>query len=1748
MKKKVLALVLCLAMVLSLVPAMSFAASAEESEPVKYIERTWNGTKVVEIERNCAEYVVADANTAEFEDGKWYVVNSDVTNNNSITVSGTANLILADGCTFKASNGIDVERNSALNIYGQCDGSGALTAVGTSESAAISTLRAVLNIHGGTVNATGGWRGAGIGGGYECGGGTVNVYGGTVNAKGGQYGAGIGGGYYGDGCAVNIYGGTVTATGVDDAAGIGGGYRGNGGTVNVYGGDMIAISGGRGRAIGAGSEGDYDGNVYAADKLIIKAGDTAPGTIKSLEDCVQHKYKYVSITSPRIQYIERTWNGEKVAATENERVDYIFVDENTEIFEDGKWYVVKGELVNSNRIEVDGTANLILTDECDFTLSNGIHVSLYSTLNIYGQADGDGTLTAYANSGNAAIGGYIHYDGGTVNVHGGIINATGGEDAAGIGGGEIGSGATVNVYGGTVTATGGANAAGIGGGREGHGATVNIYCGEVTATGGQFGAGIGGGDEGDGGTVTVYEGVVTAVGGTNAAGIGGGYYANGGTVELHGGDVTAISGGDGRAIGAGYGGSADGTFTAESRLIIKAGDSAPDTVMSLQEYEQYGYKYVNIAPPTFRYISRAWKHNQVVATENRCTDFVILDENTEVFEDGKWYIASGNVVNENRIEVNGKANLILCDGCSLTLNSGIHVLMDRNGCNTLNIYAQSEGTGTLSAAGAQNNAAIGGDYSRHTGGGVINIHGGIINAVGGGEAAGIGGATFHDCGDVTVYDGTITATGGQRGAGIGGGLIGAGSPLFTVYGGTVTAIGGENAAGIGGGHKCNNGGTLNILGGVVTAIGGEHSRAVGAGADYEGEEVGVATVGAGLTLKGGENERDVFVMAAIGAEKYIHVDAFEPVVPVKYIDRSWDGSKVVEIEKECTDYIPVNEFTTKFDRDNWYVVTGEVNNLNRIETTGTVNLILADGCNFTVNKGIGVSSWLHIYDQAEGTGKLNAYGYNNGNAIGGTDDYGGTIYIHGGNVTAAGSAEAAGIGGVYRSKGCHVDIFGGTVTATGGQYGAGIGGGYLGNGSVCSVYGGTVTAIGGAEAPGIGGGCAGNGGFFDIYGGTVTVTGGYKSPGIGGSADWRSRGCDVHIYGGDMTVIGGGDREAIYGTITLHNDVKFGAGADKDNIMVRGDNSNVVDAMSQKYFVTPYSWHIHDFADDYSDNGDGTHSRKCKGCDETVDTAEHILNPATCTEPKTCSVCGATVGSPIGHTYVPGVMISEATCTKAAIYHAECSQCGETSDTFEVGNPKGHIWRNATCTEYAKCSVCGEKKTPYVEPLGHDYRPMTKVCDDPLTYTALCVRCGETTDNYRIPEKEFDYTDTVTYQSIAKGDILRGGTKIVATSGWGDGEMTVIIDGRTVAKVPSGQEWTLPQCVKCVDYDTAIIPVRLTIRFETVCEYTLATCESPKTCVYCGHTVGSALGHTFENGVCTECGFAQFKFNSASLVLSGELVMDINCTVGDIEAVKDGYMEMTVGSTSTQKVYLSDAAHNADGTYSFPCYLNVLQMADDITLSFHYGDTVVGPYTKSVAQYLNNIKSKYGDNAELVALAEAIADYGHFAQPALQEANGFEDGKYQTMNRISNAAFTLPDAADLASYQATKNGSITQITGVSRALALDHGTDILLYFNCADGYTPDIAVTDKDGNAVACPLTKDESGRYVLTIPNISAHRLGDFYTVSFDNGAMTIDICALSYAYSVLNSSASSTNQKNAVAALYAYYQAAIAYQAAHE
>lgn len=232
--------------------------------------------------------LVTESDTA-WDDG-WYVAQDSITIHSRVTVSGDVRLILADGCELTIDGGIQVAHPNSLTIYGQSEGNGELTATAlpTDYNAGIggtvysSTGNIVIN--GGTVTATGGEQGAGIGDGMADENmpvkvASITITGGTVTAKGGDQGkdrqsaAGIGGGAKTPGGKITISGGTVTANGADGASGIGhGGLGATGGEITISGGTVTATGGSGNPGISCQDAPENDRPIGEAGWILISGG------------------------------------------------------------------------------------------------------------------------------------------------------------------------------------------------------------------------------------------------------------------------------------------------------------------------------------------------------------------------------------------------------------------------------------------------------------------------------------------------------------------------------------------------------------------------------------------------------------------------------------------------------------------------------------------------------------------------------------------------------------------------------------------------------------------------------------------------------------------------------------------------------------------------------------------------------------------------------------------------------------------------------------------------------------------------------------------------------------------------------------------------------------------------------------------------------------------------------------------------------------------------------------------------------------------------------------------------------------------------------------------------------------------------------------------------------------------------------------------------------------------------------------
>ena len=193
----------------------------------------------------------------------------------AITTSGEGNVnIELDGTNTVQSGyghaGVEKKGDGTLTITDE-NKDGSLTATGGTWGAGIGggsgRSGSNITIEGGKVEANGGFDGAGIGGGFEGSGSNITISDGKVTATGGGAGAGIGGGCDGSGSGITIEGGEVTAQGDLSGAGIGGGLNGTGSDVTISGDAQVKVQGGaadiywhKGAAIGNGGTRTTEGN------------------------------------------------------------------------------------------------------------------------------------------------------------------------------------------------------------------------------------------------------------------------------------------------------------------------------------------------------------------------------------------------------------------------------------------------------------------------------------------------------------------------------------------------------------------------------------------------------------------------------------------------------------------------------------------------------------------------------------------------------------------------------------------------------------------------------------------------------------------------------------------------------------------------------------------------------------------------------------------------------------------------------------------------------------------------------------------------------------------------------------------------------------------------------------------------------------------------------------------------------------------------------------------------------------------------------------------------------------------------------------------------------------------------------------------------------------------------------------------------------------------------------------------------
>lgn len=190
------------------------------------------------------------------------------------------------------------------------------------------------------------------------------------------------------------------------------------------------------------------------------------------------------------------------------------------------------------------------------------------------------------------------------------------------------------------------------------------------------------------------------------------------------------------------------------------------------------------------------------------------------------------------------------------------------------------------------------------------------------------------------------------------------------------------------------------------------------------------------------------------------------------------------------------------------------------------------------------------------------------------------------------------------------------------------------------------------------------------------------------------------------------------------------------------------------------------------------------------------------------------------HAFGEWTVTKVATCTEAGAQERVCS-CGEkqTQAIAATGHSFGNwvVTKVATCTETGeqeRICACGEKQTQAIAMKEHDFTAVK------ITNAASCTEEGEQEYTCSCGKKQIQKLPKIDHHYESK---------------------------TTKAATCESNGVTTYTCSMCKDTYTKTINA-------TGHKYAAATCTAPKKCSICGKTEGSALGHNFNNGVCSNCG------------------------------------------------------------------------------------------------------------------------------------------------------------------------------------------------------------------------------------------------------------------------------------------------------
>lgn len=286
---------------------------------------------------------------------------------------------------------------------------------------------------------------------------------------------------------------------------------------------------------------------------------------------------------------------------------------------------------------------------------------------------------------------------------------------------------------------------------------------------------------------------------------------------------------------------------------------------------------------------------------------------------------------------------------------------------------------------------------------------------------------------------------------------------------------------------------------------------------------------------------------------------------------------------------------------------------------------------------------------------------------------------------------------------------------------------------------------------------------------------------------------------------------------------------------------------------------------------------------------------------------------------------------------------------------------------------------------------------------------------------------------------------------------------------------------------------------------------------------------------------AKPKFSEARLELGGILRMRFYVELPEGWETKNDRVEFSLKDMEPLSIPYGDAQEDDEGKY-FACPVNAYQMADTITAVYKHDGEETAKYEYTVKEYLSTLIHSGTNDQDALNLAAATANYGHYIQPYLANTNHWKLGvEHEVMDLYDEDAFSYQDnpatAYGLSFNTETSYARYVQRTDFYLTLDSDTMLNVRVYLQ-----NPGDVVKGMIGDKELKQWTR-AGNSVVICLDNVNAKELSEVYKFECyvnDVKVFTLDASALSYVNLALGREGASTEEKEALNALFNYAKAA--------